>query len=99
LPRFRHDIYEEASEFCEFARGLKARTETCRDVFDRPIDDMNSALRRGRSPVDAEAALEACGRALRWLDSSSFRRQSKLSFSDSRADQADRNWIVDKLRL
>jgi hypothetical protein len=73
LPRFRHAIEEEASELSDFARALKAGTQAFPDVFDRPINDLNTILQAAPSPAEAEAALEVCGRRLRrrWLDAAS----------------------------
>ena len=73
LPRFRHAVEEESFELSNFAEALKARTQACADLFDRPIDDMNIALRGAPSPADVEEALETCARRLRrrWLDAAS----------------------------
>jgi hypothetical protein len=73
LARFRRAIDDEASELSNFARSLRARTQTRPGAFDRPIDDMKSALKVADAPAEAEGALEICGRQLRrrWLDAAS----------------------------
>ena len=73
LSRFRHAIDDEASELSSFARSLRVRTQTRPGAFDRPIDDMKSALKAADAPAAAEGALEICGRQLRrlWLDAAS----------------------------
>jgi hypothetical protein len=71
--RFRRAIDDEASELSNFARSLMARAQTRPGAFDRPIDDMKSALKAADAPAEAEGALEICGRQLRrrWLDAAS----------------------------
>ena len=73
LPHFRHAVEEEASELSHFGKALRTRIQAWPGVFDRPINDMNTILQAAPSPVEAEAALEACGRRLRrrWLDAAS----------------------------
>ena len=59
LSRFRHAIDDEASELSSFARSLRVRTQTRPGAFDRPIDDMKSALKAADAPAEAEGALSA----------------------------------------
>jgi len=59
LARFRRAIDDEASELSNFARSLRAQTQTRPGAFDRPIDDMKSALKAADAPAEAEGALSA----------------------------------------
>jgi len=100
LSRFRHAIDDEASELSSFARSLRVRTQTRPGAFDRPIDDMKSALKAADAPAAAEGHLKFAGvncADFGWTPQVPL--QPKLSLTHNGAVCCDGNRPFDQFRL